>query len=321
MLIEFLIFIGGLTILYFGAEWMVEGSSSMALRFGITPIIVGCTVVAFGTSMPELVVSLAAVITESDDISIGNIIGSNIANLALILGTAALIRPIEVHSDIIKREFPVMIAASILFCVLAMDSEISRFDGFILVTCMVGYLGFMLSLARKSMKASAAEKAEDPLLEVEVDPNESTNAKDLVKVIGGILGLTFGAHFMVQAAVTIASSLGVPQLVIGISIVALGTSLPELATSVVAAAKDESDISVGNVIGSNIFNILSVIGIVGSIAAMSVGRDAVDFDLWIMLAIAMLAWPIMWARKRISRFEGAIMVLVYLSYNVWIYLR
>lgn len=318
MLFDVLIFLGGLAILYFGAEWMVEGASSVALRFGITPIIVGCTVVAFGTSMPEMVVSLAAVLTESDDISIGNIIGSNIANLALILGAAAVIRPIQVHSDVIKREFPVMIAASILFCFLAVDGEISRLDGGILFSGMVAYLAFMFMIARKEMTDAKSAAA---LLDVEVDPEESTTGRDLAKVAAGILGLTFGAHFMVKAATSIAEVMGVPQLVIGISIVALGTSLPELATSVVAAARDESDISVGNVIGSNIFNILSVIGIVGMVAAISVGEEAIRSDLWIMLIIAVLAWPIMWMRKRISRLEGAIMLVVYFGYNVWIFLR
>lgn len=318
MLVDFGIFLGGLAALVFGADWMVKGSSSIALRLGITPLIVGCTVVAFGTSMPEMVVSLAAVLTKSDDISIGNIIGSNIANLALILGAAAVIRPIEVHSDVIKREFPVMIAASVAFCVLALDGEISRMDGAMLLGGMGAYLMMMLWLARKEM---ADAKSATSLTDLDVDPGESTTAMDAMKIVAGIVGLTVGAHFMVQASVSIAAELGIPQMVVGIAIVAVGTSLPELATSVVAALRNESDISVGNVIGSNIFNILCVIGVVGTIAAISVGADALSTDLWIMLGVAVLAWPIMWMRKRISRFEGAVMLVLYFAYTFWLFVR
>lgn len=323
MFLDIGLFLIGLTVLYFAADALVEGAGSMALRLGITPLIVGLTVVAFGTSAPELVVSLAAVITDSDDISVGNIIGSNIANLALILGLSAMIRPIVVHTDIIKREYPVMLATSVLLAGLMFDGTLGRVDGLILLACMVGYLGVMANRARTEI-SSAKEDAEslEVLEEIEdIDPAKSTTAKDLAKVVFGIIGLTIGAKLMVDSAVVIATSFGVPQLVIGITIVAIGTSLPELATSVVAAYRNESDISVGNVIGSNIFNILSVLGIVAAISPITVGGDALKFDLWVMIGVALVIWPVMWTGKRISRIEGGLFLAAYIAYSVWLFLR
>lgn len=320
MLLEVVIFVAGLVVLYFGAEWLVRGSSSIALRMGITPIIVGCTVVAFGTSAPELVVSLAAVVTESDDISVGNIVGSNVANLALILGAAGIIRPIEVHSSVIKREYPIMLIASIALVFLAYDGVLSRIDGFLLLCGMGAYLGYMLGLARESMNDDSASL--EGLEDIEdIDPNRSNTTKDGFRVVFGMIGLTVGAHFMVSSAITIATEFGISQLVIGITIVAIGTSLPELATSVVAAIRDESDISVGNVVGSNVFNVLLVLGTVAAIAGIVVGELAIEYDLFIMLGITLLIWPIMWTGNRIGRLEGGLMLIGYFAYMVWLFVR
>lgn len=319
MLVDAILFLIGLALLYYGAEWLVAGSSTIALRLGITPLVVGCTVVAFGTSAPELVVSLAAVFTESDDISVGNIIGSNIANLALIIGVASVIRPIEIQSAIIKREFPVMLAATGVLCFVASDGTLSRIDGAVLLTLMVCYLVYMFIIARKEMASGATP---DIAAEVEgFDTTSSSTGKDAAKIVFGIVGLTGGAYLMVDSAVAIATVLGVPQLIIGISIVAIGTSLPELATSTVAAARGESDISVGNVIGSNVFNSLMVLGVVAAIASVDVGQQAVDWDLWIMLGVTVLMWPIMWTRRRVGRGEGVFLLIVYFSYVIWLFLR
>jgi len=330
MFLEIAMFLVGLVILYFAAETLVQGASSMALRLGITPLIVGLTVVAFGTSAPELVVSLAAVYTDSDAISVGNILGSNIANLALILGISAIIRPITVSNEVIQREYPVMLAASILMVGLSYDGMISRFDGAMLVGCMVAYLAYMGVMARKVMRTGKEEGAALTVLEdleelggLESDDSSGapSNVKDMARVVVGIIGLSGGAKLMVDSAVVIASDLGISQLVIGITIVAIGTSLPELATSIVAALRGESDIAVGNVVGSNVFNILSVLGIVACIKPISVSGEAVTYDLWVMLGVTLLVWPVMWSGKRIARGEGILFVILYITYSVWLFVR
>ena len=318
MLIEVLFFFVGLVLLYFGAEWLVAGSSAIALRFGITPLIVGCTVVAFGTSAPELVVSIAAVYGGNDDISVGNVVGSNIANLALILGAASIIRPIQVQSEVIQREYPIMVAASILLIVLGMDGMLSRVDGAILLFCMMGYIVYMIVIARREI-ARGKEVEFDEL--AEVDPDQRSNVADGVRVVLGIIGLAGGAQLMVNAAVSIARYAGVSDLIIAISIVAIGTSLPELATSVVAAIRDASDISVGNVVGSNVFNVFLVLGAVAALVGVNVGVDVIRWDFWAMLAVTVVVWPIMWTGKRIARPEGALLLTGYVAYMVWLFLR
>lgn len=319
MILNVFIFLVGLTLLYFGAEWLVSGASTIALRLGITPIIVGCTVVAFGTSAPELVVSLAAVYTGSDDISVGNIIGSNIANLALILGVAALIRPMMVQAAIIRREFPVMLVATLMLCMFGYDGRLSQLDGVILLTAMAAYIAYMFVIARMEMRAGGTPDIAAELEDVDVEGG--SNVKDGIRIVLGIIGLAGGAQLMVNSAVSIATVLGVPQMIIGISVVAVGTSLPELATSVVAAYRGESDISVGNVVGSNIFNTFMVLGLVGTLAGVTVGYEAVEWDLWVMLGVTVLAWPIMWTGRRIGRIEGAVLLGIYCAYIAWIFFR
>ena len=287
MALAILLFLLGLVLLYFGAEWLVAGASSAALRFGIAPLVVGLTVVAFGTSAPELLVSLLALADGKDGISVGNIIGSNIANIALILGCASLVRPIQVSEIAVKREYPIMLAASGLLVLLAHDGKITRIDAGIMLVCMAAFLG--VSLWRGLKGGKDAELPEE--LE-EIDLDEDSLGKDLLLVGGGILGLALGAYLLVENSIFIAKEFNVPDLVIGISIVAIGTSLPELATSVVASYRGESDISVGNVIGSNIFNILLVLGVVAMILPITVGQVAIDIDMWVMLAISIIIWPV-----------------------------
>ena len=317
MLLSVVLFIVGLVVLYFGAEWLVGGSSGIAFRFGITPLIVGCTVVAFGTSAPELVVSLAAVYQGNDDISVGNIIGSNIANLALITGVAAIIRPIEVSSSVVRREYPFMFAASVLLVGLGFDGELSRIDGGILMTGMVLYMGYMIYLARKAMSGEEVELSVEEIDEEEIQ--KSSNARDGLRIAGGIIGLVVGAQLMVDSAVFIAREMNIPDLVIGITVVAIGTSLPELATSAMASLRDESDISVGNVIGSNVFNILLVLGAVSLIAPIAVGQAAIDVDFWVMLAVTLLIWPLMWSGLSIKRWEGGVLLTGYVAYTVYLF--
>jgi cation:H+ antiporter len=325
MLIDVMMFIGGLFALYYGAEWLVAGSSSIALRAGIPTLVVGLTVVAFGTSAPELLVSVVAIIEGTDDISVGNIIGSNIANIALILGCASLIRPIQVSALAVRREYPLMLFASVLLAVCVyVGGELSRIDGMILLGGMISYLVWSFVRARREMSESEDEIDEEDLTPeelAELDPESGSTALDALKVALGIVGLAAGAWLMVESAVSIATELGISKLVIGISVVALGTSLPELATSVVAAYREESDISVGNVIGSNIFNIGMVLGIVACIHPLNVGSDALRYDLPVMLVVAVLIWPIMRSGYRINRLEGIALLVGYVVYMISLFVR
>ncbi|MEM1350258.1 MAG: calcium/sodium antiporter [Myxococcota bacterium] len=308
-------FIGGLVALYFGAEWLVSGASSCALRFGVAPLVVGLTVVAFGTSAPELLVSLLAIREGNDGISVGNIIGSNIANIALILGCAAMVRPIEVHEDAVKREYPIMFAASALLVLLCQDFVLQRYDGAIMLTGMAAFLGVSVWRGLKGDSEEIAEELED------IDPDTSSLPKDMGLIALGIVGLAIGAYFLVENAVFIAKQFHIPDLVIGITMVAIGTSLPELATSVVAAYRGASDISVGNVIGSNVFNVLLVLGLVSTIVPIEVSEVAVREDLWVMIAISIIIWPLMRTGFSINRTEGFVLVLWYLVYTVYLFVR
>ena len=310
MLPDILLFSFGLVILYFGAEALVSGASALALRMGVRPLIIGCTIVAFGTSAPELTVSLSAVYDGRHSISLGNIIGSNIANLALILGVAAIIRPIEISSDVIRREYPAMLASCLLLILLAFDGKLSVLDGGILLISMVGYLGYLAWVSRS--------ESEDLDVDVSEDERRLSNS---AKVILGVVGLGLGAHWMVDSAVALAQVLGVSELIVGITIVAIGTSLPELATSVVAALRQESDLSVGNVIGSNVFNSLLVLGVVSAMVGLTVESIVIRYDLWMMLLVSIIVWPLMRHRMVLRSIHGFALVIIYMTYMIWLFLR
>ena len=314
MVLTVVLFLIGLALLYFGAEWLVGGASAIALRFGIAPLIVGLTVVAFGTSAPELLVSLLAVFDGKDGISIGNIVGSNIANIALILGVSALIRPVEVSKQVLMRDYPVMLLASVLLLALSYDGVVERWEGGVLFAGIVAYIGYSLY---RALKGGGAEEGAEELEGVDT----SKMGFNLLKVFAGIAGLAGGAYLLVESAVVIAKSLNVPDLVIGITVVAVGTSLPELATSVMAAIKGESDISVGNVVGSNIFNILLVLGLVAMILPMKIADPGkLLIDLGVMVGVAVISWPIMRTGLRINRAEGAFFLVGYVVYMVVVFM-
>lgn len=314
-LFEIGLIVAGLMLLYAGAEGLVKGASSLALRLGITPIIVGLTVVAFGTSAPELVVGLFG----TDDVAVGNILGSNVANLALILGASALIRPIEVKSRAVRRDLPIMVAATLIFMAVLANGTLARSDGIILLVAMAAYLGYTYFEARRDMLDV------DDLVEGELDPDEVEETphwwRNALFVVVGIAGLALGAKWMVDGSVAIAELMGVSQLVIAISIVAFGTSLPELATSLVAAYRDEADISVGNVIGSNIFNLLFVVGILAVVGDMAVSPDARHIDIWVVLAVTVGIWPLLRTGHAINRWEGGLLLVVYFGYVISLFLR
>jgi len=293
-------------MLYFGAEGLVKGSASVALRKGISPLVVGLTIVAFGTSSPEFVVSISAVFNGKAGIAVGNIIGSNICNIALILGFSSLITPIKVNIKLIKTDILIMIFASILLYILILDGNIGRIDGIILFMGIVCYTWYTLYIAKKEKANSenqAPEKARKPII-------------DYIFIIGGLFILVIGANFFIDGAVKIAKVLKVSDVIIGLSIVALGTSLPEMATSIVAAVKKEGDISIGNIVGSNIFNILCILGLAAIIQPMILrGDNSVNFiDIIVMIAMAVILLPLAWTKLQMSRLEGLFLLLLYIGY-------
>ena len=313
-IVEIAMVLAGLVGLYIGAEGLVRGASSFAFRIGITPLVVGLTVVAFGTSAPELLVGLLG----TDDVAVGNILGSNVANLALILGAAAMVKPIEIKSRAVRRDLPIMVAATLLFIAVAINGSLSQLNGVILLAAMVGYLGYTFFEARRDME-QFEELVGDEIGDLE--PDEHPPWRDVMMLVGGIAALALGAKLMVDGAIVIAHSIGVSELVIGISIVALGTSLPELATSLVAAYRDEADISVGNVIGSNIFNLLFVVGILATVGSLTVDEQALSIDLWVVLGISIGIWPLLRSGHILSRREGGLLLAFYVGYMITLFLR
>jgi cation:H+ antiporter len=294
----------GIILLYFGAESLVKGSSRLAANYGIPPLIIGLTIVAFGTSCPELVVSLSAALKGSSDVAVGNIVGSNIFNIAFILGITALIRPPSVHIDFIRREIPIMIFVSIIGLGLIYLGYVSRISGIVLFSGLIAYVLFSIKIARKQTDVS---------LSVDSTNVKTSNILCVVFIIVGLALLVAGSHLFVTGAVKIAVDLGISQAVIGLTIVAAGTSLPELATSVVAAIKKESDVAIGNIVGSNIFNILGILGLTAVIKPLNVvGINMTDGMF--MLGLAVILLPFAFIQKRIARVEGTIFLSIYGAY-------
>lgn len=298
---------GGLVMLFVGAEGLIRGSSSLAIKMGIAPLVVGLTVVAFGTSTPELVVSLKAAIIGNGSISLGNVIGSNIANIALILGIAALVRPLDIHAKVIMREIPIMIGLSIMLIIFLLDEELAFVEGLIFVIGIVVYIVVNIKMARNEKSAEVSSEFEEGL------KSKLGTPISFVFIVVGLTLLIVGANLFVQSAVEIAKVFYVSDAVIGLTIVAIGTSLPELITSVVASYKKESDIAVGNVVGSNIFNILAILGITALIIPIS-SAGIGYIDLGVMLFTAILLWPLSRTSFSITRFEGAFLLLGYAGY-------
>jgi cation:H+ antiporter len=312
MLLNLLQLVVGLVGLVAGGNLLVSGSSRLAASFGVTPLIIGLTIVAFGTSTPELLVNISAALNGVSDIAIGNIVGSNIANIGLILGISGLLTPIAIHTGLLRREIPVMIGASVLTFILALDGEIGRMDGLILV---LGFIAFNVLMVRLTL----ASRDENPPLDKEHAPKVN-RLLELGRLVGGLALLVLGANFTVNGAVGIARTVGVSELVIGLSIVAVGTSLPELFTSVIAAMRKENDISVGNVVGSNIFNLLLILGIVAVFQPITVAPRAVEFDFPIMLVYALLLLPFAWTGRVLTRREAALFLIGYAAFIAFSFL-
>lgn len=308
MFIVSLSILGGLVLLALGAEGLVRGSTSIALRLGITPLVIGLTVVAFGTGSPELFVSVGAAYSGNSGIALGNIVGSNISNIALILGAAAMVRPMRVRSELIRREMPLLIGVTLLLCVLLLDGNLSRVDGILLIVGAVAYTLFAYVSARRDRQADVAAE-----FEADLQVRSRPAWLDTTFVILGLVGLLIGANLLVGGATVVAESFGVSQVVIGLTVIAIGTSLPELATSVVAAARDEADVAFGNVIGSNILNILCILGVAVVIQPFEV-EGLRPLDVGVLIASAILILPLMWRGWVLNRWEGALLLLGYIAY-------
>ena len=311
--------IAGLVVLTIGAELLVRGASKLALSLGISPVVIGLTVVAFGTSTPELAVTVGAAVGGTPDVAVGNVVGSNIYNVLLILGLGALAAPLIVRQRIIKADVPLMIGASILMLAVASDGVIGFGEGALLFGLLIAYTTLSIRSGRNEPQEIVAEYQEN--LDATTRPGTS-RLFSAVLVVAGLALLVVGAQLLVGGAVDVAQSLGVDDLVIGLTVVALGTSMPELVTTVVAALRGERDIAVGNVVGSNLFNILSVLGL-GSMLApggIPVADAALSFDIPVMIAVAIAVLPVVFVGSTINRWEGAMFVLFAVLYTTYLVL-
>ena len=308
--ITFAYLIVGLLLLIAGAELLVRGAARMAGRLGITPLIVGLTVVAFGTSAPEMAVSVQAALKGSGDIAVGNVVGSNIFNVLVILGLSALIVPLLVSRQLVRLDVPVMIGASLLAFALALDQRLGRLDGAILFGGILIYTGVLIWLARREAARAPADA------DAGLDSGLRAWLRDALLVLAGVGLLVLGADWLVEGAVVLARALGLSELLIGLTLIAAGTSLPELATSLLAALKGQREIAVGNIVGSNIFNLLAVLGLAALVSPVpiSVSPTALALDFPVMLAVAIACLPIFFANYRISRPEGLLFLLYYCAY-------
>ncbi len=304
-----LLFLLGLVGLYLGADLMIRGASRLARRLGINALVIGLTVVAMGTSTPELLVGVVASVRDSSDIAIGNVVGSNVANIALILGIAALIRPVRVQMRLLVREVPIMIFASLAFYIFALDGKLSFWDGLSMLAGFIAYTLYLLDGARR----------ESPAIEVEYQkfvPTGGTLAGHLLLTVVGLGLLLLGAHMVVTEAAEAARLLGISELAIGLTVVAIGTSLPELATAIAASVQDEGDILVGNVVGSNIFNLLMVLGTASVARPLEVSTSVISVEAPVMLAVSILVLPFVWTTLRLTRWEGGVFLAAYIAFIV-----
>lgn len=306
--------IAGLCILYFGGETLLRGAVALASRFGLSSLAIGLTVVAFGTSAPELAVSLNAALNNASDIALGNVIGSNIANLGLILGLSAVISPLLVQAKIIRLDALIMLASVLLFAVFLLDNQIGRLEGIILSTGLLAYIAFTFIQARKEPEVIQEEFLQG------VPQTRGRLTIDLGLVILGLGLLILGGKLLVLAAVTIALQLGMSEAVIGLTIVALGTSLPELTATLVAARRGYGDIAIGNIIGSNIFNMLGILGITTLVTPLESG-NILWGDILCMTLLSLLTYLFLFTLGKLERSEGVILVLMYCSYTFWLIIR
>jgi cation:H+ antiporter len=308
MVLHLFFIIAGLVLLAAGAEGLVRGAGAVALRLGVAPLVVGLTIVAFGTGSPELVLSVQAAVSGNGGIALGNVLGSNISNIALVLGVAALVRPMTVQSRLIRREAPVMIAATVLLVVLLVDGGLGRLDGALLLAGAALYVVFACVGARQGDIAVVTREFDEALRE-----SPRSGWRDPVLVIGGLAALVVGADVLLRGAVSVASAFGVSEVVVGLTVIAIGTSLPELATSVTAARRGQADVAFGNAIGSNVFNILAVLGVAALVHPIAAtGLRPLDVGVFVLSAVVLL--PLLARGRVLDRREGGVLVAGYCAY-------
>ena len=310
---EALTLVAGLVLLVAGAELLVRGASRLAIAAGVSPLVIGLTVVAYGTSAPEMAVSLLATVHGQPDVAVGNVVGSNIFNVLVILGLSALIAPLAVSAQLVRLDVPVMVAVSLLLLPIARDGEVGPVEGGLMLLGIVAYTAYIVRHGRK----------EADLVRGPERPGRGGIVLDIGRVLVGLTLLVLGSRLLVDAAVSIARDLGVSELVIGLTLVAAGTSLPELATSVLATIRGERDIAVGNIVGSNIFNIIAILGVcaLAREGAVTISPAVLRFDIPVMIGVALLCLPIFFAHRRISRVAGALFLGYYACYATYLILQ
>ena len=304
---------GGLVMLYFGADWLVNGAITLSLHFGLSPLIVGLTVVALGTSVPEALVSIQAAIGSKGGIAIGNVVGSNILNIAMILGLSALINPLKVNSHIVKADVPLLVGATFMLVVLLEDFHISRMEGAFLLLCIAGYVVGNIMTVKKT----TPEENKIGGLKVTKDTGK-TLWRDIALLIVGIITLGFGSNFLVKGAVDLARIWGLSEALIGLTIVSIGTGTPELATALMAAYRKSADLAIGNAVGSNLFNIMFVLGLAGLVAPLD-AKGINSSDLYVMLAVTILLLPTVWTGRVLDRKEGFLFLAIYIGYLYYLW--
>jgi cation:H+ antiporter len=304
---------GGLVLLYFGADWLVQGAVTLALHLGLSPLIVGLTVVALGTSVPEALVSVQAAIGHQGGIALGNVIGSNILNIALILGLSAFFNPLKVDSHLVKADVPLLAGATFMLVVLLEDFHISRMEGAFLLLCIVGYV------AGNIMTVKRTPPEENKIEGVELPEDHSKNLwRDISFLFIGLIALAFGSNFLVTGAVDLARIWGLSEALIGLTIVSIGTGTPEMATALMAAYRKRADLAIGNAVGSNLFNIMFVLGIAALVAPLD-GKGISSIDLYVMLGVTILLLPTVWTGRILDRKEGFLFLAIYVGYmyHLW----
>jgi cation:H+ antiporter len=325
MVLYFLFCAIGFVMLYYGAEWLVKGSSSLARSLGITPVVIGLTVVAFGTSAPELVVSLVSSIKGNSMIAVGNVVGSNICNIALVLGFAAIFHPITSHRSVVKRDIPIMLGISLYLLFISFNSTLGRIEGATLFIGIILYTFFNYKIAKKESREGNTEEIQEIKSELEEIGYTPSRQKQIVFILLGIVGVVAGAQIVVKFAVEIMAYFGVNEKFIGLTIVAFGTSLPELATSVMAAIRKEMDISIGNLVGSNVFNIMSVLGAASLVRPISIPGGFVGSGLWfdylVMMIISFLPWLMMRRTLTVTRKDGFVLLSCYMGYIAYLIIK
>ena len=308
-----ILILGGLVLLYFGADWLVKGAVTISLKFGLSPLIVGLTVVALGTSLPEALVSIQATLDNQGGIALGNVIGSNILNIALILGLSSLLQPLKVDSHLVKADVPLLVGASFLLIVLLEDFHISRMEGALLL------LGIVFYVTGNIMTVKRTSPAEDQIEGMEVPGDPSKNLlRDIGFLILGLIALALGSNFLVEGSVDLARIWGLSEALIGLTIVSIGTGTPELATALMAAYRKTADIAIGNAVGSNIFNIFFVVGLAGLIAPIN-GTQISPSDLYVMFGLTFLLLPTVWTGMVLDRKEGFLFVAIYVAYIYYLW--